>query len=114
MNEQEGARVLAEKVMGWVSQGSDYGDYRNPNNGDIWFLDEFYPQTNIEQAMMVVKALRQKQYFLNLSENAFAQTKPWVAKFLSIRDVNADVWGIGDTPAAAICEAALKAVGKED
>ena len=106
MNEQEEARWLAEKVMGWTVRDSKRLYYYEP----AMLITEWRPDMKIAQAMMVVEALRQKQYFLSLSENAFAQTKPWAAEFLSIRDVNAVIWGVGDTPAAAICAAVIKTV----
>jgi hypothetical protein len=48
-------REIAEKVMGWIQNGT--AAYSDPNNGEVWFWDEWNPAERIDHAWMVVEKL---------------------------------------------------------
>lgn len=114
---------VAEKVMGWVHNGScpemlcrsDMDDWwtapgdPKPTCGPCHNLPSHY-STEIETAWLVVEQMRRRGFHLELlSPNAWVEGKEWGVGFCK-DDVDAEA--IGDTAPEAICRAALEAVNK--
>ena len=119
MEEQEEAKVLAEKVMGWRQRLCESGKWLNkicfyePMSYPpkcIMPIKDWHPHTNIEQAMMVEEQLRGQGWAMLLCYHI--STNDWQCSFL--KHPNHEVMVFEATPAAAICAAAIKTAGKEE
>jgi len=122
MKPKEIDRKLATDVMGWhvccacPSQtepyGRPYGNAWRDNKTDRQMYDfgKFKPSTNIAHAFKVVEKLWELGYYVRIS-NWVAGTgsgKLWECVVVETQTVLADIEA--DTPAMAICLAAMEAV----
>ena len=113
MNEEEEARILAEKVMGWFKDWSlpSHWCSRQTNSlgqnyirAEVSFLD-WHPRTDIAQAVMLAEAVND---CLHLKQHGADGT--WAAMFCGLMTEWCNASPLDNTPAAAICEAAIKTV----
>lgn len=110
-------RFLATEAMGWTISPYlvDEADLWEAPNGSLEFkgslkkMEWWSPTTNLAQAFMVVEAMREKGWMFKLTSDVYTKKK-WWAIFFGKGLIN----GEADTPAAAICHAAAKALGWED
>ena len=110
MNEQEEARVLAEKVMGWdkvfnyLIQGHQY---ITRNGEHKFYARDWHPKYNLTQAMMVAEKF--PSYSMHKDRHGTCHCVLWAENMI--------VLGASDfnpTLEAAICAAAIKTVKKEE
>ena len=104
---------LAE-VMGWRILKD--GKYRSIKGGFIMFVNDWHPDTSIEQAMMLVEKMREKKsYWLTLHQISCKQA-PWEAYFtfggMAVGNRQTEKTQ-ADLPEKAIVEAILKVMEGE-
>lgn len=75
-------------------------------------LKGWHPDESIEQVMMVAEAMREKCCRLELHSECL-NAPLWFARFIGVLQSETE-WEPGDTPAEAICAAALKAMKEAD
>lgn len=121
MNNRELDRILAERVMGWKLNGSEY-EYRK-RGLDLWNtsylrgeVTKWEPAENIEQAFMVLNKMEKEnimywslQYWPNppQSDSAY-DCEIWVIP------EEPSVAGLAPTPALAICRALYNAYVQQE
>ena len=97
-------REIAEKIMGWIDP--------DPVESNMWcdkshfptsLKSMWHPSTDIKQAFEVVEKMREKGSIFTLCDQDPGEKPEWDAQFFSVIATD-------DTPAMAICLAALKAV----
>lgn len=117
MNNNSINQLLAEKVMGWHLRKMEHVDAWIDRNND-WTLKQMWkPATNIQDSLLVVEALQEKNN-LNFKLKRRKDGK-YFATFIQLHSIhdnpqkeNNEWWDKADTAPMAICIAALKAVGE--
>ena len=108
MNEQEEARWLAEKVLGWRQSEQVYISLNSKGNPYCsCTISNWHPRIDIAQAMMLVDKF--PSYSLHKNRHGTFHCVLWAEDMT--------VLGASDfepTPAEAICAAAIKTVKKEE
>jgi len=119
--------LVAVKVMGWIA-GSNVYDWAREIDNSTWYYSgepssetlvknqrDFMPSDDLNHAFEVVRKMRTEGYWFSLSfktERVVNDEMPpeWYARFRCVRGATRPGgYAHSDTPAMAICEAALKA-----
>ncbi len=125
MDNRETDRRIAEKVMVWTQRPHPYYKdqkkcwYKTHKHGWMWKIncDDWQPSTNIAHAFEVVEKMREKGWTFSLCNNneACGQGDSSVEFWNDSHSMDGEFMKFADTPAMAICLAALEAVkGKDD
>ena len=124
MENKEIDSQIAEKVMGWefcersfmrdvllcggVGEEMVTEEKWFKNGIAMYFVNRWNPSTNIAHAFEVVEKMKEKEFCFTLSD--YLDSRFWDANFIIFKDSTKEFIGTANTPAMAICLAALEAV----
>ena len=97
--------ILDDKSLRSVSVEGYYFMRNGMHHKLFCLFEQWDPFTNIEQAMMVAEAMRVKLFSIELHSECL-NAPLWFARFNEVLQGESD-WTPGNSPAEAICRAAL-------
>ena len=113
MTNEQIDREIAEKVMEWtIGVCEDYWWDSTIAPESVIMVDRWHPTTDIKQAFEVVEKLNLAFYIINFCLPS--QSGKWKAVFIKIGEFEEYCSGEAETPALAICKAALEAIETSD
>lgn len=109
MTNHELNNLVAEKIMGWRRDLSDWKT--SDNQFTNWDVYDWEPSENIRCAWMVVEKMDTLGWCCQIANNTVGDEK-FSAHFWWNK-MNQSKIGFADSPSKAVCIAALKALGVE-
>jgi len=104
-------REIAEKVMGYCERPVHGIGWWHQAEENRWSVAQYswHPSTDIKQSFEVVEKMRERGWLLDKLTNICVRKHYWQASFWKAV-VWENTYGNADTPAMAVCLAALKAM----
>jgi hypothetical protein len=125
MDENEKSRLLAVRVMGWVTPGCIPAEFSKTPDFPWDPVNDWAPFSNLSHAGEVLEAMAKRGWSARMAMNSLAANQNGCEFFMAALGLGQDifsagydgygpdkrVWAVRETLPAAICDAALLAIG---